>query len=133
MWANDRLGEEEDAEKVKLEAQLAFAQDQLRALVGNNVQYCAQQEAVHGEKGQKADWPRLSVPLPPVDTEESNRRAAWLAERSASQRQAPMRPGTRQLDASSYGGTQPPATRWALKGVALQPGGDDESRLRSAR
>ena len=49
MWADDRMGDEEDAEKAKLKAQLAFAQDQLRALVGNNVEYCAHQKAVHGE------------------------------------------------------------------------------------
>jgi hypothetical protein len=104
-------GADDDAEKTKLKAQLAFAQDQLRALVGNNARYCAQQKAVHGEQGQKADWTRLNVPLPPVDAEESSRRAAWLAERGASQRQVPMRPGTGQLGVSSYGGTQPPATR----------------------
>ena len=111
MWADDRMGDEEDAEKAKLKAQLAFAQDQLRALVGNNVDYCAQQKAVHGEEGGKVSWPRLSVPLPPVDAEESTRRAAWQAAREISQRQAPMRPGTGQQGVSSYGGTQPPATR----------------------
>ena len=113
MWADDRMGDEEDAEKAKLKAQLAFAQDQLRALVGNNVDYCAQQKAVHGEEGQKADWPRLSVPLPPVDDEESSRRDAWLVERAGSRRQPPSMTGTRQLDASSYSGKQGLATRWA--------------------
>jgi hypothetical protein len=112
MWADDRLGGEvEDTENVKLKAQLAFAQDQLRALVGNDVEYCAQQKAVHGEEGQKVDWARLSVPLPPVDAEESNRRAAWLAERAASQRQAPSKSDIRPRDASSYGGKQAFATR----------------------
>ena len=95
MWADDRLGDEEDAEKVKLKAQLAFAQDQLRALVGNNARYCAQQKAVHGEEGQKADWPRLNVPLPPVDAGESNRRAVWLAERAPSRSQPPRPSRTR--------------------------------------
>ena len=115
MLAGDRMGgEEEDAEKAKLKAQLAFAQDQVRALVGNNVEYCAQQKAVHGEEGQKVDWPRLSVPLPPVDAEDSSRRAAWQAARAASQRQAPRRPGTSQRDAASDGGgKQGPATLWA--------------------
>ena len=106
MWADDRMGDEEDAEKVKIKAQL-------RALVGNNVEYCAQQKAVHGEEGQKADWPRLSVPLPPVDAEESSRRDAWLVERAGSRRQPPSMTGTRQLDASSYSGKQGLATRWA--------------------
>ena len=113
MWADDRMGDEEDAEKAKLKAQLAFAQEQLRALVGNNARYCAEQKAVHGEDGQKVEWPRLSVPLPPVDTEESSRRAAWQAAREFSQRQPPMAPGTRPRGASYYGGKQGPATRLA--------------------
>ena len=122
MWADDRLGgEEEDAEKAKLKAQLAFAQDQLRALVGNNARYCAQQKAVHGEEGQKADWPRLNVPLPPVDAEESSRRAAWLAERAASQRQPPMAPGTRPRSASYYGGKQGEGSQGDSASAADQP------------